>query len=182
MSNPYKIYQKTSVTTASREKILLMLYEGAIRFVRQAIHAMEEKKIPEKGRYISRATAIVSELMATLDFKVGGALASDLENLYIFMIDKLIEGNIHNKIENLKCVENLLGTLYVAWKDVVENPRPDGVPSPKLQPEEYKKYVQSQGQELPKEDDKMSPAPKAKDRHTSPSNMESDGTKLKTSV
>ena len=132
MSNPYQQYQKTAVTTASREQILLLLYEGAIRFVKQAIVAMQEKRIAEKGRTISRATAIISELMATLDFKVGGDLAADLENLYIFMIDKLIEGNIENRVECLQHVESLLTTLYSAWKDIVENPRPDGVTSAAL--------------------------------------------------
>ena len=141
MSNPYSQYQKTQITTASREKVLLMLYEGAIRFTKQAQVAMEQKKVAEKGKLISKATAILSELMATLDFKVGGQLAVDLENLYIFMIDKLIEGNINNDPEALKTVENLLMTLYSAWKDVVENPRDDGVPSPRLQPDEYKKFV-----------------------------------------
>ena len=143
MNNPYKAYQKTQVTTASREKVLLMLYEGAIRFVKHAEVAMLDKKIADKGKMISKATAIISELMATLDFKVGGQLAVDLENLYVFMIDKLIEGNIRNDVECLRTVEQLLRTLHVAWQDVVENPRPDGVPSPKLQPEEYKKWVES---------------------------------------
>lgn len=142
MSNPYSNYQKTQVTTASQEKILLMLYEGAIRFVKHADKAMEEKKIAEKGKYISKATAILSELMATLDFKIGGQLASDLENLYVFMIDKLIDGNINNDRESLAVVEKLLKTLYTAWKDVIENPRDDGIPSPRLQPEEYRAYLE----------------------------------------
>lgn len=147
MSNPYNKYQKTKVTTASREKILLMLYEGAIRFTKLARTAMTEKKIADKGRYISKATAILSELMATLDHKVGGELAQDLENLYVFMIDKLIEGNINNDTECLDSVENILRTLYSAWKDVVENPRPDGVPSKELQPESYDKWVKENGTE-----------------------------------
>ncbi len=152
MTNPYKQYQKTQVVTASREKILLMLYEGAIRFTKQARIAMIDKKIAEKGKAISRATAILSELMATLDFKVGGQLAQDLENLYIFMIDKLIEANVNNKPECLDDVEKLLNTLYSAWKDVVENPRADGVPSPALQPEEFKKYqeqIAAEGKDMP---------------------------------
>ncbi len=140
-NNPYKTYQKTQVTTASREKILLMLYEGAIRFVKHAQVAMQEKKIADKGKNLSKATAILSELMATLDFKSGGQLATDLESLYVFMIDKLIEGNINNDIECLKSVEGILRTLHAGWQDVIENPRPDGVPSPKLQPEEYKQWL-----------------------------------------
>lgn len=144
MSNPYSQYQKTQVMTASREKVLLMLYEGAIRFTKQANVALKQGKIAEKGKYISKSTAILSELMATLDFKAGGQLAIDLENLYVFMIDKLIEGNINNDAECLTTVETLLMTLFEAWKDVIENPRPDGVPSPKLQPEEYKKFQEAQ--------------------------------------
>lgn len=145
MSNPYNKYQETKVITASREKILLMLYEGAIRFTKQAKSAMEQNKIADKGKFISKATAILSELMATLDFKVGGELAQDLENLYIFMIDKLIEGNINNDKASLETVEELLRTLYSAWKDVVENPRPDGVPSKQLQPDLFKKWVEENG-------------------------------------
>lgn len=149
MSNPYRQYQKTQVTTASREKILLMLYEGAIRFTKQARAAMQEKKLAEKGKYISKATAILSELMATLDFKVGGQLAEDLENLYIFMIDKLIEGNINNDVECLNAVEKLLMTLYSAWKDVIENPRADGIPSKSLQPDEFKKWQETGEAQIP---------------------------------
>ena len=162
--NPYRQYQKTQVTTASREKILLMLYEGAIRFVKQARSAMQERNIAEKGKAISKATAILSELMATLDFKVGGQLAVDLENLYIFMIDKLIEANIQNKSENLDHVEKLLMTLYVAWKDVVENPRPDGVPSPTLQPDLYANYVVEQAKEEGEDGMKTSKKPQQPDQ------------------
>src|SRR5690606_8658308 len=110
-------------------------------------------------KYISKSTAIISELMATLDFKVGGDLARDLESLYIYMIDKLIEGNIQNNIECMKEVEKLLMTLYSAWKDVVENPRPDGVPSPKLQPEEYKAYMAQQQATQGADTNKETPAP-----------------------
>ena len=144
MSNPYRQqYQKTAVTTASREKILLMLYEGAIRFNRQAKAAMKEDRVADKGKFISKTTAILSELMATLDFKVSPQIALDLENLYIFMIDKCIEGNINNDIACLDCVEDILNTLYTGWKDVVENPRPDGVPSKELQPDLYKEYQEN---------------------------------------
>lgn len=145
MNNPYNKYQRTNVTTASKEKILIMLYEGAIRFTMQARSAMKENKIADKGKYISKATAILSELMATLDFKVGGELAQDLENLYVFMIDKLIEGNINNDSKCLDTVEELLRTLHTAWKDIVDNPRPDGVPSKTLQPELYKKWIDENG-------------------------------------
>jgi flagellar protein FliS len=143
-NNPYRAYQKTQVTTAKPEKVLLMLYEGAIKFNKLAILKMKEKNVAEKGKNISKTLAIVSELMNTLDHEKGGQLAADLENLYMFIMDKLIEANMYNKIEELEVVERLLTTLYTAWQDVVNNPRPDGVPSPTLQPELNALYQQSQ--------------------------------------
>jgi len=143
-NNPYKQYQKTQIITASREKLLLMLYEAVIRFTKQAKVAIQNKNLSDKGKYIAKAMAILSELMGTLDFKSGQELARNLENLYIFMIDKLIEANINHSIENLDHVEKLLKTLYIAWKDVIEHPRENGVPSKALQPELYKKYTREQ--------------------------------------
>ena len=72
MSNPYQQYQKTSITTASREKILLMLYEGL--FSHKTSDYCFRRKNSGKCRCISRATAILSELLASLDFKAGGEL------------------------------------------------------------------------------------------------------------
>ncbi|APJ04209.1 flagellar export chaperone FliS [Silvanigrella aquatica] len=139
----FKAYQSTNVTTATPEKVLLMLYEGCIKFIRIARVKMQEKKIAEKGKNISKALAIVAELINTLDHEVGGQLSMDLENLYMFIMDKLIEANINNKMEDLDTSEKILLTLYDAWRDVVNNPRPDGVPSPNLQPELYSMYLKS---------------------------------------
>ena len=163
--NPYKAYQQTQVTTASPEKILLMLYEGAIKFNKISMQKMADiqrikadiaqrplgsegagerellsKSISAKGTHISKTMAIVSELMNTLDHDVGGQLAQDLENLYMFMMDRLIEANVQNKIEPLQAVEKLLITLYQGWVDVVNNPRNDGIPSSSLQPELFEAF------------------------------------------
>ena len=158
-SKPLDEYQKTAVITASKEKILLMLYQGAIRFVRQAIKALDDNNIAKKGESISKATAILSELLSTLDFKVSDEIASELERLYLFMIDKLIDGNIKNCKKSFEDVEKILETLYKAWEDIVENPRKDGVPSPKLQKKEYEAYAagnQSEEQEKsPRKDKKV---------------------------
>lgn len=151
--NPFKAYQQTQVTTAKPEKILLMLYEGAIKFCKVANQRMAAGDIAGKGTYISKTLAIVSELMNTLDHEVGGQLAQDLENLYVFMQDKLIQANLHNRSEDLEIVERLLATLYAAWDDVVNNPRPDGVPSPNLQPDLFALHRQAQeggGKDVPR--------------------------------
>ncbi|MCX7979017.1 MAG: flagellar export chaperone FliS, partial [Bdellovibrionaceae bacterium] len=79
MSNPYQKYKATAIQSASREKVLLMLYEAAIKFTKLGIKACEEKKIAERGMNIGRAYDIIMELNNTLDHKIGGEIAKNLE-------------------------------------------------------------------------------------------------------
>jgi len=122
MSNKsaYQKYKRTSVESASREKILLMLYESAIKYTKLAIKAIEEKKIADRGINIGRAYDIIMELNNTLDHKIGGELASNLEQLYMFMTDQLTKANIKADAEPLKVVVKLLETLYDGWVKAVE--------------------------------------------------------------
>ncbi len=122
MSNKlaYQKYKKTSVESASKEKILLMLYEGAIKYSKLAIKAIDEKKIAERGTNIGKAYDIIMELNNTLDHKVGGDLAKNLEQLYNFMTDQLTQANIKADTEPLKNVVKLLETLYDGWVKAVE--------------------------------------------------------------
>jgi flagellar protein FliS len=116
----YKKYKETSITSASREKLLLMMYEGAIKFTKKAILDMEQKNIPGKCENIGRAYDIILELNNTLDHKVGGQLAAQLEQLYMFMTEQLVKANINNDVNPLKSVLKLLETLYEGWKQAVE--------------------------------------------------------------
>lgn len=118
--NAYQKYKTTSVQSASREKILLMLYEGAIKFTKLAIKAAEEKKIADRGMNIGRAFDIVMELNNTLDHKVGGAVASQLEQLYMFMMEQYTKSNISGSPEPLKANLKLLQTLYDGWMQAIE--------------------------------------------------------------
>lgn len=120
MSNPYQQYKKTSVLSASREQILLMLYEGAIKFTKLAIQATEQKKVAERGRNILRAFDIIMELNATLDHKVGGDLSKQLEQLYTFMLEQYTKANINADAEPLKANVKILENLYDGWKQAIE--------------------------------------------------------------
>ncbi|HWU44219.1 MAG TPA: flagellar export chaperone FliS [Bdellovibrio sp.] len=120
MKNAYQKYKQTSVQSASKEKILLMLYEGAIKFTKLAIKAIEEKKIADRGMNIGRAFDIVMELNNTLDHKVGGEIASQLEQLYMFMMEQYTKANIHADVGPLQANLKLLNTLYDGWVQAVE--------------------------------------------------------------
>lgn len=120
MANPYQKYKATSVQSASREKILLMLYEAAIRFTKLGIKAAEEKKIADRGMNIGRAYDIVMELNNTLDHKIGGDISSRLEQLYIFIMDQYTKANISGDPEPLRAALKILENLYDGWVQAVE--------------------------------------------------------------
>jgi len=120
MSNPYQKYKTTAVQSASREKILLMLYEGAIKFTKLAIKACDEKKIAERGYNIGRAYDIIMELNNTLDHKIGGEISKNLESLYIFMMGQYTKSNISGDPVPLKSNLKMLETLHQGWIQAVE--------------------------------------------------------------
>lgn len=120
MANPYQKYKTTAVQSASREKILLMLYEGAIKFTKLAIQACEQKKIADRGVNIGRAYDIIMELNNTLDHKVGGDISKNLESLYIFILEQYTKSNISGDPEPLKSNLKMLETLYQGWIQAVE--------------------------------------------------------------
>jgi flagellar protein FliS len=115
-----RAYKNASITTASREQILIMLYEAAIRHVKKASEAIEKNKIKEKCESIGKAHDIINELVATLDHKIGGALAADLERLYNFIIEQLVMANLENSVSRLQSCEKVLGTLLEGWKGALE--------------------------------------------------------------
>lgn len=120
MKNQYQKYKTSSVQSASREKILLMLYEGAIRFTKLAISAAEEKKINERCSNLGRAYDIIMELNNTLDHRVGGDVAKNLEQLYMFMMEQYTKANISGEVAPLKSNLKILENLYQGWVQAVE--------------------------------------------------------------
>lgn len=120
MKNPYNKYKAVSVQSASREKLLLMMYEGAIKFNKLAIYATEEKRIADRGINIGRAYDIVMELNNTLDHKVGGEISQNLEQLYMYITDLYTKANLEGRSEPLQEALKILETLYDGWQKAVE--------------------------------------------------------------
>jgi flagellar secretion chaperone FliS len=120
LMNAYSQYQENQVISASPEQILLMLYDGAIRFTRQAIFGMEEDNIALVHHGIKKSLAIVTEFSNSLDHAIGGEIAESLDALYNFMIRELTLANLHKDIEKLRVVERLLVDLRATWGEAVE--------------------------------------------------------------
>lgn len=119
-------YLENQINSASPEQLLIMFYDGAIRFTSQAAQAVENKDIEKRTYYINKAGAIIAELNATLDHDIGGAIAADLNRLYDFMLRELHKANSSNNLKRIKIVETLLTDLRQTWQEAITlNKKPD---------------------------------------------------------
>ena len=123
--NPYQNYFANQVQTASPEQILIMLYDGAIRFLRQARQNLDEGDRIGTLEKKSRAVAILTELSNTLDFEQGGEIAENLDGLYWYMIRDLTQANTKDPSEPLQVAENILEELRDGWVQAIEANRPE---------------------------------------------------------
>lgn len=114
-------YKKTSVETASKEQILLMLYQAAIKNCKKGIEAIEQKNISKKGEYIGKLQDIVVELSNSLDFEVGGDVAKELASLYDYILYSSTQANIKIEKSHLEGCLKVLNTLYDGWTEAVKN-------------------------------------------------------------
>jgi len=118
--NAHSTYQTVQVTTTDRGRLLLMMYEGAIKFLKQSKAGLEANDLAKFCRFLSKAQAIIAELMNTLDFEKGGTIARDLDRLYDFMLFYLTEANIHRDARRIQKTIGLLDTIYRAYKTIIE--------------------------------------------------------------
>ncbi len=114
-------YRKTEVNTSDRVRIVSLLYDGAINFVRMAKNKLDEGDLAAKGLYTGKATAIVGELSSTLDVKAGGEIGQNLRRLYDFVMDRLFYANMRNDRTAFEDAERVLDVLRGAWKEMAES-------------------------------------------------------------
>jgi flagellar protein FliS len=118
--NPYarpNAYRENSIMTASPEQLVVMLYDGAGRFLRQAEGSMIDGSWLQASEKLSRAEAIIDELLATLDMDAG-EVADRLQSIYVFCKTCLIEARIERDAVRVDQVARLLSELREAWSQV----------------------------------------------------------------
>jgi flagellar protein FliS len=111
-------YQQTAVTTQSRGRLIVMLYDGAIKFLKLAIRELEAGNYAAKGQYINRAQDIINELNAVLDMESGGEIARNLRSLYLFMGRHLSQANARRDPKMIQEVIALIDELNQGWKTI----------------------------------------------------------------
>ena len=116
--NYQNAYKKASVNTLAQTKLIIMLYDGAIKNASFAVEHMKSGQIEKVHDCLIKTKNIVTELMATLNMDRGGDIAKNLQSLYSYMFSQLIEANMNKKTEPVVIVIDLLKELRAAWTQI----------------------------------------------------------------
>ncbi|MEZ7892852.1 MAG: flagellar export chaperone FliS [Candidatus Wallbacteria bacterium] len=114
-------YLETQVQTASPLQLVCMLYDGAIKFANMALMGIKENNLEKKTVNIIKVEKIVDELRNTLNFDKGGEVAKNLEKLYNFIYNYLIEANRDSDFAKLEHVIKMLLSLRESWQTLSKN-------------------------------------------------------------
>ena len=124
-SNYQNAYKKASVNTLDQNKLIIMLYDGAIKNANFAVEYMKSGEIEKVHDSLIKTKNIVTELLATLNMEHGGEIAKNLKSLYSYMFSLLIEANMEKKSEPVLNVIDLLKELRGAWVQIREKKKPE---------------------------------------------------------
>jgi flagellar protein FliS len=111
-------YQDVQVLTADKLRIVIMLYEGVLRFNKGAQQAIKNGQIELRNYNVNRSIAIITELRDALNMEEGGDIAQKLLSLYIFSIEHLTSGNLENNVDFIENVNNIFEELKGGWEHV----------------------------------------------------------------
>jgi flagellar protein FliS len=117
-SSPSSIYQQIEINSSNKFQLVAMLYDGAIRFISLAKGAIENRDLIGKAQNLDRALAIVGELQNTLNLDEGGEIAHQLDRLYTYMTERILEASAKLDVQPLTEVIKLLKILNSAWVEV----------------------------------------------------------------
>ncbi|MBE6044699.1 MAG: flagellar export chaperone FliS [Clostridium thermopalmarium] len=119
-SNAYNTYKNNSINYASKEQLLLMLVDGAVKFAKIGRQAIIDKDVPKAHTNIVKSQDIFYELMATLDVKQAGNWGNQLMSIYDFIVRRLTDANIKKDVnildEVLPIIEDVRNTWHEAYK------------------------------------------------------------------
>lgn len=116
--NAVSVYQENTVNTQSQGRLIVMLYDGAIKFLRQAQESIAVADISSRNRYISKARDIVFELNTSLNMEQGGRIAQNLRSLYNFLWRYLGDANLKNDPRMIDKAIGMLDDLAGAWRKI----------------------------------------------------------------
>ena len=118
--DPYSRYQETKVLGADQGRLILMAYDGIIKFLQIATDNLKNKDYLGKGRNIIKAQDLINELLCSLNYEAG-EIAINLRNIYLFMINTLTYAETNKDTKSIQDVLKMLYELQKAWENIILN-------------------------------------------------------------
>ena len=125
--NAYTAYQKTNVNTASQGRLVVLLYEGAVKHLKGALSLFDENEkikpanIEQFGIHLQKAQAIITELQVSLDMEKGGDIARNLMSLYVFFNEELMDATISHSKAKIEFVLKMTDELAESWRIIANS-------------------------------------------------------------
>ena len=117
-SNGIQSYVKTDISTSDPMKLVIMCYEGAIDSLKLAKEKIKEEDYEKKAKAVIKAQDIIDELLCSLDFEKGGAIARNLSSLYNYMLRRILHGDVNKDMSAIDEVIGMLAELLSAWQSI----------------------------------------------------------------
>ena len=125
--NAYAAYQKTNVNTASQGRLVVLLYEGAVKHLKAALNLfgqddkLKPGDIEQFGIHLQKTQAIITELQVSLDMEKGGDIARNLMSLYVYFNEELMDATISHNKQKIEFVLNKVDELAEAWRTIANS-------------------------------------------------------------
>jgi flagellar protein FliS len=125
--NAYAAYQKTNVNTASQGRLVVLLYEGAVKHLKAALNLFDANDklkagdIEQFGIHLQKTQAIITELQVSLDMEKGGDIARNLMSLYVYFNEELMDATISHSKEKIEFVLSKVDELADAWRTIANS-------------------------------------------------------------
>ena len=123
LRNPYQQYRATKVETAGSVDLVVMLYQGAVKFIRVGLDALDQQDVKAAHASFVRAQDIVVELLGSLNREAGGDIAKQLSGLYDYCYRQLIAANVRKDPAPAREVMGILRDLGTAWQQIASQQR-----------------------------------------------------------
>ena len=125
--NAYAAYQKTNVNTASQGRLVVLLYEGAVKHLKAALNLFDANDklkagdIEQFGIHLQKTQAIITELQVSLDMEKGGDIARNLMSLYVYFNEELMDATISHNKQKIEFVLSKVDELADAWRSIANS-------------------------------------------------------------
>lgn len=111
-------YRRAQVSAARPTQLTVMLYDGAIRFLSLARERMLAGDLEGRHTFLLKGQNVVTGLLSSLDLERGGEVALNLQRLYLYMYELLVEANLLDKPGNIEQVVSMLSELRESWAEL----------------------------------------------------------------